>query len=158
MSLRGYLGPWMSTDIIMNFHFMHNHGGRLSIHRVTGQVLWLVLWSPKGFIPSVLKANLRFLASSANSKNSLSIALYWDPSVGCLNMLSTLRSSLFHCNSFAWSLFLNRRFRRGIIGAYHITLAGIFFLGHSLPSTSPGSSRLILYHNSFYTGHSSKFL
>src|SRR4051812_17205046 len=39
MSLPGYLGPWMRTDIIMNFYFMHFQGGRLYIQRVTGQVL-----------------------------------------------------------------------------------------------------------------------
>src|SRR3990170_2291968 len=39
VSLPGCLGPWMSTGIIMNFRFMHNQGGRLYIHRVTGQVL-----------------------------------------------------------------------------------------------------------------------
>src|SRR4051812_33291752 len=50
---------------------------------------------------------------------------------------------------------MNRRFNRGIIGAYHITLAGTLFLGHS-PSTSPGSSRLILYHNAPHTGHAFK--
>src|SRR6187399_2396927 len=39
MSLPGCLGPWMRTGIIMNFRFMHIQGGRLYIHRVTGQVL-----------------------------------------------------------------------------------------------------------------------
>jgi hypothetical protein len=29
MSLPGCFGPWMSTEIIMNFRFMHNQGGRL---------------------------------------------------------------------------------------------------------------------------------
>jgi hypothetical protein len=29
MSLSGCLGPWISTDIIMNIRFMHNQGGRL---------------------------------------------------------------------------------------------------------------------------------
>jgi hypothetical protein len=29
MSLPGCFGPWMSTDIIINFRFMHNQGGRL---------------------------------------------------------------------------------------------------------------------------------
>ena len=29
MSFPGYVGPWMSTGIIMNFYFMHSHGGRL---------------------------------------------------------------------------------------------------------------------------------
>src|SRR3954469_20099743 len=57
MSLPGCLGPWMSTGIIMNFCFMHNQGGRLYIHRVTGHVLCLLLFSPKGLTPSALKAN-----------------------------------------------------------------------------------------------------
>ena len=39
ISLLGCFGLWMSTGIIMNFRFMHNHGGRLQIHRVTCQVL-----------------------------------------------------------------------------------------------------------------------
>ena len=57
-----------------------------------------------------------------------------------------------------WSLFLNSHFRRGIIGAYHITLVEIFFFGRSSSSTSPGSSRRILYRDTLQTGHSSKFL
>jgi hypothetical protein len=67
MSLLGCFGPGISLSIMMNFHFMQSHGRRLYIHRVTGQVLWLLLISPKGFMPSVLKANLMFLASSAKS-------------------------------------------------------------------------------------------
>src|SRR6266498_1894202 len=63
MSLLGCLGPWISTSIIMYFCFMHNQGGRLYIHRVTCQVLWLLLMSPKGFIPSILSPNLMFLTS-----------------------------------------------------------------------------------------------
>src|SRR6187401_2204142 len=39
MSLPCGLGPWMRNGIIMNFRFMHIQGGRLYIHRVTGQVL-----------------------------------------------------------------------------------------------------------------------
>ena len=39
MSLPGCLGLWMRTGIIMNFCFMHIQGGRLYIHRVTGQGL-----------------------------------------------------------------------------------------------------------------------
>ena len=53
-------------------------------------------------------------------------------------------------------LFLNSRFNRGIIGAYHITFAGTLFLGGS-PSTSPGSSRLI-YRNAPHTGHAFRSL
>src|SRR3989337_3163541 len=126
------------------------------MHRVTGQVLWLELCSPKGFMPSVLRPNLMFLASAAKSLNSLSIFLHCVPSAVCLNSPSDLRSSLCHRNNLACSLFLNRRFNRGIIGAYHITLAGTLFLGHS-PSTSPGSSRLILYRNAPHTEHAFKF-
>src|SRR3954464_12345768 len=37
MSLPCCLGPWMRICIIMNFRFMHFQGGRLYIHRVTGQ-------------------------------------------------------------------------------------------------------------------------
>ena len=129
------------------------------MHRVISQVLWLPLCFLKGLKLSILKANLKFLASSANSRNSLSIALHWAPSVGCLSILSTLRSSLCHRNNFALSLLLNKRFKRGIIGAYHMTLAEIFFLlGRSSSSTSSGSSRLILYRDALHTRHASIFL
>ena len=135
MSLPGCLGPWMRTGIIMNVRFMHIQGGRLYIHRVTGQVLRLLLCSPKGLMPSALKANHTFLASPANSSlYFLSIFLHRDPSAGTLNFPSFLRSSLCHRINLACSSFLNRGFNRGIIGAYHITLAGIFFLGRD---TSP---------------------
>jgi hypothetical protein len=103
-------------------------------------------------MPSVLKSNLKFLASFANFRNSLLIAchfhsgifigctiqqvsdallspsdkchtiphtlliaLHWDPSAGCLNISSTLQSSLCHRSNFACSLFLNKHFKRGII-------------------------------------------
>ena len=65
MSFLGCFGPGISTGIMMNFHFMHSHGGRLYMHRVTGQVLCPLLISPKGFMPSVLKLNFMFLASKA---------------------------------------------------------------------------------------------
>src|SRR3954468_4726174 len=126
------------------------------MHRITGQVLRLELCSPKGFMPSVLRPNLKLLASYAKSGYFLSIFLHCDPSAGCLNISSDLRSSLCHRNNLACSLFLNKRFNRGIIGAYHITLAGTLFRGGS-PSTSPGSSRLILYQSEVHTGHASKF-
>ena len=67
MSFSGYFGPWISIGIMMNFCFMHSHGGRLYMHSVTGQVLWPLLISPKGFMPSVLKSNLMFLTSNAKS-------------------------------------------------------------------------------------------
>src|SRR3954464_11581224 len=107
-------------------------------------------------MPSVLRPNLKFLASRAKSGYSRLTFIHYDPSTGCLNIASFLRSSMCHRNNLACSLFLKRRFNRGIIGAYHITLAGTFFLGAS-PSTSPGSSRLILYRSAVHTGHASKF-
>ena len=143
MSFPGCFGPGISTGIMMNFHFMQNHGGRLYIQRVTGQVLWPLLISPKGFMSSVLKPNLMFLASKSNSGYVLSIFLHCDPSAECLNIESFLRSSLCHRINLALCLFLNRRFKLGIIGEYHMTLAGTLFQGRS-PSTSPGSSFLIL--------------
>src|SRR3990170_7994827 len=106
-------------------------------------------------MPSAFKPNHTFLASSAKSFHFLLIFLHCDPSAGTLNFLSFLRSCLCHRINLACSLFLNRRFSRGIIGAYHITLAGTLFLGRS-PSTSPGSSRLILYCNAPHTGHAFK--
>jgi hypothetical protein len=107
-------------------------------------------------MPSVLRPNLKFRASSVKSGNSLSIFLYCDPSAGCLNITSLLRPSLCHHNNLVCSLFLNKRFNRGIIGAYPITLAGTLFLGCS-PSTSPGSAPLILYRKALHTGHAFKF-
>ena len=104
----------------------------------------MLLCSPKGLMPSALKANHTFLGSFANSSQYfLSIFLHCDPSAGALNFPSFLRSSLCYRINLACSLFPNSRFNRGIIGAYHITFAGTLFLGGS-PSTSPGSSRLIL--------------
>src|ERR1043165_3442071 len=109
-------------------------------------------------MPSALTPNHTFLGSPPNSTRSfLSIFLHCGPSAGCLKLMSFLRSSLCHCINLACSSFLNRRFNRGIIGAYHISLAGTHFLGGS-PSTSPGSSRLILYRNAPHTGHAFKSL
>src|SRR3954471_4656376 len=103
-------------------------------------------------MPSALKANHTFLGSFANSSQYfLSIFLHCDPSVGALNFPSFLRSSLCHRINLACSPFLNRCFNRSITEAYHITFAGTLFLGGSL-STSPGSSRLILYRNAPHTG------
>ena len=126
------------------------------IQSVTCQILWPLLCSPKGFMPSVLKPNLIFLASFANVGNVLSTFLHCDPSAGCLNILSCLRSSLCHHINLAFVLFMNKRFRRGIRGKYHIILAGTLFLTR-IPSTSHGSSRGILYRHALHTGHESKF-
>src|SRR3954471_12910595 len=107
-------------------------------------------------MPSALKPNHTFLGSPPNSaRYFLLIFLHCEPSVGCLKFPSFFRSPLCHRINLACSSFLNRRFNHGIIGAYHITLAGTLFLGGS-QSTSPGSSRLILYHNAPHTGHAFK--
>ena len=73
MSFSGCFGPRISTDIMINIHFMQSHGGRLYMQRITGQVLWPLFISPKGFMSSVLKPNLMFLASKSNSGYVLSI-------------------------------------------------------------------------------------
>ena len=147
----GLLRPGISTGIIMNFRFIHNQGGRLYIQSVTSQVLWPLLWSPKGFMLFILKLNLIFFVSFANIGNVLSTFLHWDPSAGCLNILS-----LCHGINLAFVLFMNKHFRRDIREKYHITLAGTLFLIR-IPSTSPGSSRGILYRHVLHTGHESKF-
>jgi hypothetical protein len=129
ISLPGCLRPCISTGIMMYFRFMHSQEGRLNIHRVKGHVLWLLPHSLNGFIPSVLKPNLMFLASLSKSRNSLSMFHHCDPSGGCLSIWSYLQSSLCHRINFACALFLSKRFKRCIIGKYHITLAGIFSVG-----------------------------
>src|SRR3954463_846796 len=101
-------------------------------------------------MPSVLRPNLKLLASSAKSGYFLSIFLHCDPSAGCLNIPYDLRSSLCHRNNLACSLFLNKCFNRGIIEAYHITLEGTLFRVGS-PSTSLWSSHLILYRSEVHT-------
>ena len=112
--------------------------------------------SPKGLMPSTLKPNHTFLESLANSSQYfLLIFLHCDPSAGALNFPSFLRSSLCYRINLACSSYMNRRFNHGIIGAYHITFVGTLFLG-GWPSTSPGSSRLILYRNAPHTGHAFK--
>ena len=88
--------------------------------------------------------------------NVLSAFLHCAPSAGCLNILSCLCSSLCHCINFALVLFMNKYFRGGIRGKYHITFAGTLFLIR-IPSTSPGSSRGILYRHTLHVGHESKF-
>ena len=114
ISLPGCFGPGISTCIITNFRFIHNQGGRLYIQSVTCQVLWPLLCSLKGFMPSELKPNLIFLTLFVNVRNVLSTFLHYDPSAGCLNILSCLRSSLCHRINLAFVLFMNKRLRLGI--------------------------------------------
>jgi hypothetical protein len=57
-------------------------------------------------------------------------------------MWSCLRSLLCHVINLAFSLFLNKRFKYGIIGKYHITFTGTFIILGGVPSRAPGSSSL----------------
>jgi hypothetical protein len=135
---------WIDTNFrfIMNFRFMHIQPGRLNMHRVTGQVLWPLLNSPNGLKPFVLKPNLLFHPSPAKSFYFLSIFLYWDQSAECLNMWSCLRSFLCHVVNLACFEFLNKCFKRGIIGKYHITFVSTFVILWGVPSRAPESSSL----------------
>ena len=63
ISMPGCLGLCISTDSKRYFLFWHNHVGRLYIVSINGHVLWVLLLSPNGFIPSVLNANRTFLGS-----------------------------------------------------------------------------------------------
>jgi hypothetical protein len=54
-------------DNIRYFLLLYNHVGTFYIMRMTGHVLCTVLFSQNGSIPLVLKANLIFLLSAANS-------------------------------------------------------------------------------------------
>jgi hypothetical protein len=60
-------GPDMRLVNRRYFHLWHNHGGRLYMHIITGQVLCGFLISLKGFIRSVLRPNLIFLGSLEKS-------------------------------------------------------------------------------------------
>jgi hypothetical protein len=72
------LGPDMRVVNRRYFRLWHNHGGRLYMHIITGQVLCGFLISPKGFISSVLRPNLIFFGLLERSS-------------------SWLRSKCFHC-------------------------------------------------------------
>uniref|UniRef100_A0A0A9AVQ2 Uncharacterized protein n=1 Tax=Arundo donax TaxID=35708 RepID=A0A0A9AVQ2_ARUDO len=63
----GCCGPWIRIDNITYFRFIYSHEGRLYMVRITCHVLCEVLMSRKGFIPSVLNANLIFLGSLEKS-------------------------------------------------------------------------------------------
>ena len=87
ISFSGYFGPWISKGIIRYILFIHSHGRMLYIQTVMGQVLCLLLTILKGFIPSVLSANLIFLASSPNSFGNLALKLFHClPSEGCRSL------------------------------------------------------------------------
>ena len=97
--------------------------------RMTGHVLWELLRSPNGFIPSVLSANLTFLASSPNSFGNLaSNRFHCLPSEGCRNLPSSFIRSADACHDISWasSGFPNSARRRSITGRYHTESAGLF--------------------------------
>jgi hypothetical protein len=82
ISIPACLGPDMKVVNRRYFRLWHNHGGRLYMHIITGQVLCEFLIYPKGFIPLVLRPNLLFLGLLEKSS-------------------SWLRSKYFHCLSSA---------------------------------------------------------
>jgi hypothetical protein len=92
ISMSACLGPDMRVVNRRYFHLWHNHGGRLYMHIITGQVLFGFLIPPKGFIPSLLKPNLIFLGSLEKSSSWLrSKCFHCLPSTGC-----RFFPSLFH--------------------------------------------------------------
>jgi hypothetical protein len=77
------LGPDIRVVNRRYFRLWHNHGGRLYMHIITGQVLCGFLIPPKGFVPSVLRPNLIFLESLEKSSWLRSKYFHCLPSVGC---------------------------------------------------------------------------
>ena len=157
MSFPGCFGPWIIIDIIMYFFFIHNQGVRLYMHRSTGHVLWLVLISPKGFIPSVHSPSLILLGSLIKFSNFLSIKSHWAPSFGCLINVSAIRSSWCHRNLFASLGFANKRLNLGIKGKYQTTLNGIAVLISS-SNLYLSFALLRLYRACLHVGHAPKCL
>jgi hypothetical protein len=135
ISMSGYWGPDIRTVRKRYFLFWHNHVGMLYMVRITGQVLWSLILTLKGFIPLVLKANRTFLGSELNSLLLSSKSFHWLPSAECaITSSSTLRSSSHHVMSAASLGFRKIRLKRSIIGRYHITKAGTLLFLASLPN------------------------
>ena len=127
---------WPEIKLVRRyFLFWHNHVGMFYTVKITGQVLWSLIFSLKGFIPSVLKPNRIFLGSSLNSLCFSSILCHWLQSAGCAILSSsTLCSSSHHVMSAASLGFRNIRLKRSVTGRYHITRAGILLCFASLPN------------------------
>lgn len=104
-------------------------------------------------MPSLLGSEL---STGLTHSSCLSMFLHCNPAVGKLRKSSCLCSFLCHCINLMFALLLNKRFKHDIIGKYHITLPGTPFLVGS-PSTSLGSSRLILYCYLLQIGQVSRF-
>jgi hypothetical protein len=84
MSMPACLGLDMRVVNRRYFHLWHNHGERLYMHIITGQVLCRFLISPKGFIPSVLRPNLISLGLLEKSSSWLrSKCFHYLSSTGC---------------------------------------------------------------------------
>jgi hypothetical protein len=91
ISMPASLGPDMRVVNRRYFCLWHNHGGRLYMHIITGQVLCGFLISPKGFIPSMLRPNLIFLESLEKSSWLRSKCLHFLPLARCWIFLSLFR-------------------------------------------------------------------
>jgi hypothetical protein len=143
ISMLACFGPWIRIDNIRYFLLWHNHVEMLYIVRLIDHVLCTMLFSPNGFIPSVLKANLIFLLSTENSGYWRSKIFYWVPSVGC-RISSSFSLRFLECQrTSSASLGLeNTHFKWSITGRYHITKAGIFLFIMSSLSTSASSSTI----------------
>jgi hypothetical protein len=140
MSFSGCCGPGISPGIIIYFRLLHNQGGRFKIASTIGHVLCVLMFMNE-FMPSMLIVIIIFLGSMANLGFHESIFHQCVTSLGCLIIpASYLCFSLCHHNNFDSFLFINQRFKRGMIGKYQNTFLGSPFLlfllqfSSSLPS------------------------
>jgi hypothetical protein len=141
MSFPGCCGININPDIIIYFCLLYNQGGRFKINSTIGHMLCVLLFM-NWFMPSVLIAILIFLRSMTNSGFHESIFYHCVASVGCLIIsASCLCFSLCHCNN-SDSLFVNQRFKWGMIGKYQNTFLGPPFLLLQSSSSPPSFLRL----------------
>jgi hypothetical protein len=112
--------------------------------RITDQVLCGFIISPKGFILSVLKANLTFLGPLENLGQLRSKVFHCRVSIGCRSFLSFICPSSAACQitSLASLPLESKRFKRSITCRYHITRARIFL---SLTTSSPSSAAFFAF-------------
>ena len=130
----GCLGPWMRIVSIRYLHFIQSHVGMLYTDKITSHVLWLLVLSLRGSIPSVLKPNQTFLGSLLKSLDFLSNRYHCIASAGCWILTSScLRSSSHQVIIVASLGFKNICLKRSTTGRYHITKAGIFLYFASYP-------------------------
>jgi hypothetical protein len=119
MSLSGCFWPRISIGIMMNFRFMQSHlySKRTLCIYIESQAKCCGYCSFHWKDPCHPYSK-QTLCSRIQCKVWVSSIyfLHWDPLAGCLNNVSCFCSSLCHRINLAWSLFLNRCFKRGIIG------------------------------------------